>query len=616
MHVHRKAYKELTDLRLVQSVQAHNGAVWTMKFSVCGTMLATAGQDGLVKVWKVLHRPEMDVAVLNGGGDPSTGAGAGMPVQSLRVFDETPMRVYRGHSSDVLDLSWSRSRFLLSSSMDQTVRLWHSSMDECLRIFKHPDFVTAIDFDPSDDRFFLSGSLDEKLRMWNIPEKRVDDSVDVREMITAMRFLHHGETAVVGTHTGKCMYYSLEENNLDYVTQIDVGRSGQAVATRGTLGAGAGAGAHGAADAASESPTARTSTVRGGTADGDDESARAPKLGARLTATAQSMKHSVKSAAKNAVTSARDIAATGKAYAVRTAMGAGQGPLERGHSVGSGGARAAQAREDSEQSGDGGGTRGGASVAAQRHGKKVTGLMMHPSGDRRLLVTTNDSRLRLYDSYSLICKYKGAKIASSHIRASFDPTGNFVLSGSEDSRVYVWSTFNSYVPAINPLYTGYRKDRSSSFECFEAQDDVVTSALFAPQAARRRIVLSASADGQEEPAPPTRAAVALSGGALSAATTSTSAEAIAVGAATSHGATAAPGDGTSAGLAGGAADGGAGASSSTPATPRHANPDIAEAILASERAVAEGMGVGQVIITAGFGGFIVAYENFGGAQWL
>ena len=46
------------------------------------------------------------------------------------------------------------------------------------------------------------------------------------------------------------------------------------------------------------------------------------------------------------------------------------------------------------------------------------------------------------------------------------------------------------------------------------------------------------------------------------------------------------------------------------------NPDIAEAILASERAVAEGMGVGQVIITAGFGGFIVAYENFGGAQWL
>lgn len=27
-------------------------------------------------------------------------------------------------------------QFLLSASMDKTVRLWHVSMDECLRVFK------------------------------------------------------------------------------------------------------------------------------------------------------------------------------------------------------------------------------------------------------------------------------------------------------------------------------------------------------------------------------------------------------------------------------------------------------------------------------------------------
>jgi hypothetical protein len=32
--------------------------------------------------------------------------------------------------------------------MDKTVRLWYMTMDECLRIFSHQDFVTAIDFNP------------------------------------------------------------------------------------------------------------------------------------------------------------------------------------------------------------------------------------------------------------------------------------------------------------------------------------------------------------------------------------------------------------------------------------------------------------------------------------
>lgn len=65
-----------------------------------------------------------------------------------------------GHQAPVLGVAWSKSLFILSSSMDKTVRLWHLSRPECLCFFRHVDFVSAIAFHPRDDRYFVSASLD------------------------------------------------------------------------------------------------------------------------------------------------------------------------------------------------------------------------------------------------------------------------------------------------------------------------------------------------------------------------------------------------------------------------------------------------------------------------
>ncbi len=52
------------------------------------------------------------------------------------VFAPTPVKEFRGHKADVLDVCWSRTHFLLSASMDKTVRLWHPTVVDCLRVFK------------------------------------------------------------------------------------------------------------------------------------------------------------------------------------------------------------------------------------------------------------------------------------------------------------------------------------------------------------------------------------------------------------------------------------------------------------------------------------------------
>ena len=80
-------------------------------------------------------------------------------------------------------------------------------------------------------------------------------------------------------------------------------------------------------------------------------------------------------------------------------------------------------------------------------GKKVTGLHFMPGNDpNALLITSNDSRVRLYEGYTLRSKYKGHSNKSTQIKASFSPKGDYVICGSDDGSAYMWSTKKAAVP--------------------------------------------------------------------------------------------------------------------------------------------------------------------------
>ncbi|KAG8658019.1 hypothetical protein MANES_03G113400v8 [Manihot esculenta] len=138
------------------------------------------------------------------------------------ALTDKPICSFQGHLDDVLDLSWSKSQHLLSSSMDKTVRLWHLSSKTCLKIFSHSDYVTCIQFNPVDDRYFISGSLDAKVRIWSIPDRQVVDWNDLHEMVTAACYTPDGQGALVGSYKGSCRLYSTSENKLQQKYQIDL----------------------------------------------------------------------------------------------------------------------------------------------------------------------------------------------------------------------------------------------------------------------------------------------------------------------------------------------------------------------------------------------------------
>lgn len=198
---------------------ATQNPIWAVEFSRDGGYLAAGGQDRVVRIWAVISSSE-DRRQHEHSESDSPAEGESHGNLSAPVFQQKVFREYHGHTATILDLSWSKNNFLLSSSMDKTVRLWHISRDENLCVFKHSDFVPSIQFHPTDDRFFLAGSLDAKLRLWSIPDKNVAFSVTVPDMITAVSFTPDGKTCIAGTLGGLCMFYDTEK--LKWQAQLHV----------------------------------------------------------------------------------------------------------------------------------------------------------------------------------------------------------------------------------------------------------------------------------------------------------------------------------------------------------------------------------------------------------
>lgn len=122
-------------------------------------------------------------------------------------------------------------------------------------------------------------------------------------------------------------------------------------------------------------------------------------------------------------------------------------------------------------------------------GSKITGIDTiiqppnDPNGEVKLLITSNDSRIRLYNfrDRNLEAKFRGNENSTSQIRASFSDDGKHVICGSEDRRAYIWPTG----------WNDKESDKDKrAFEMFETQSSMVTVATMAPTKTKQLLGLS------------------------------------------------------------------------------------------------------------------------------
>ena len=240
-----KHCRNFTDLCLIEEIGKKNdvykGAIWTMKFSPDGLYLCTGGHDSNIIIWSVgSHVNGIKVDDNSSGDSKSLGSSGGNNEDGYESSDSykdedndndndneieniensqyyefichKPYKKLRGHVDAVTDVSWSGSQFILSASIDKTVRLWHVKKGITLRVFKHKDIVTSVQFHPLNDAYFITGSTDELLSLWNIVDSDTKEKYEPNtsnffdkagNKITSVCFSNDGNIIAGGSINGK-----------------------------------------------------------------------------------------------------------------------------------------------------------------------------------------------------------------------------------------------------------------------------------------------------------------------------------------------------------------------------------------------------------------------------
>ncbi|KAL8278318.1 hypothetical protein RQP46_009210 [Phenoliferia psychrophenolica] len=156
----------------VNRFKGHRDEVNVVKFSPCGTLLASCSDDKSVRIWSLRQIPGFP---LERNRDQA---------EEGRVIDDRDHAgsfVLEGHEKDVHTLAWAPwvegqkgPRLLASASFDAMAKLWDADQGTCLHTFsRHKDYVYSIAFSPGTGAFLVTGSDDGKMCVWNVKERRL-----------------------------------------------------------------------------------------------------------------------------------------------------------------------------------------------------------------------------------------------------------------------------------------------------------------------------------------------------------------------------------------------------------------------------------------------------------
>ncbi|KAI9828771.1 MAG: hypothetical protein M1832_001876 [Thelocarpon impressellum] len=228
---------------MIETVQAHDGAVWTLHVHPDGRSMVTGGADKQAKFWnfqvlqedipgtkrttprlRLVHARTLkvtdDILSLRFSPDARLLALALLD-NTVKVFFVDSLKLFLnlyGHKLPVLsmDISYD-SKLIVTSSADKNVRIWGLDFGDCHKaLFAHQDSIMQVTFVPhnhdGNGHHFFSASKDRVIKYWD---------GDKFEQIQKLEG-HHGEIwALAISRTGSFLVSASHDKSIKVWSQTD-----------------------------------------------------------------------------------------------------------------------------------------------------------------------------------------------------------------------------------------------------------------------------------------------------------------------------------------------------------------------------------------------------------
>ncbi|KAM3538530.1 hypothetical protein ARSEF1564_008557 [Beauveria bassiana] len=223
---------DVASAALLDSVDAHEGAIWSLSVHPDGRSVVSGSADKSAKFWdfrivqeeilgtkrttpklKLVHSKTLkvadDILCLKFSPD-SKYIAAALLDNTVKVFFVDSLKLYLnlyGHKLPVLsmDISYD-SKLIVTSSADKNIRIWGLDFGDCHKaLFGHQDSILQVAFVPhnsdSNGHHFFSSSKDRTIRYWDGDKFEQIQRLDGHHgEVWAMAVAHRGNFLVSAGH--------------------------------------------------------------------------------------------------------------------------------------------------------------------------------------------------------------------------------------------------------------------------------------------------------------------------------------------------------------------------------------------------------------------------------
>lgn len=159
--------------RVPLRLDGHKGEVNAIRWSSCGTMLASACDDLTSFIWSF----------------------------DVTTFTVKTLHHLKGHKKEIFTCKWSpNGKMLATVGFDSTVHLWDVFAGQCIRVIRHQAEVYAVSFS-HENRYLCSGSIDRSISVYDIQTKEVITQATTRGNVFEVHF-HNKKSNLIAACCG------------------------------------------------------------------------------------------------------------------------------------------------------------------------------------------------------------------------------------------------------------------------------------------------------------------------------------------------------------------------------------------------------------------------------